>query len=171
VRFSVSARGRRNNIRCARGRAISDTPDVVYRLVRGYSAALGFEISAHALRAKHYQHRAFSTAAPVRRNQPCGRLGPGAQWRGGTLPVVVTLLGWVILIRGVVLLFLPRAATIQLVEWFRFDEFLYLYLGFAAALGHYLAVHGFLGSAGRPFLRRWECLQGIPVRLTHGRNS
>jgi integrase/recombinase XerD len=27
------------------------TPDGVYRLVRGYSAALGFEIGAHALRA------------------------------------------------------------------------------------------------------------------------
>ena len=27
------------------------TPDAVYRLVRGYSAALGFEIGAHALRA------------------------------------------------------------------------------------------------------------------------
>jgi integrase/recombinase XerD len=26
-------------------------PDMVYRLVRGYSAALGFEIGAHALRA------------------------------------------------------------------------------------------------------------------------
>jgi integrase/recombinase XerD len=26
------------------------TPDRVYRLVRGYSAALGFEIGAHALR-------------------------------------------------------------------------------------------------------------------------
>jgi integrase/recombinase XerD len=27
------------------------TPDAVYKLVRGYSAALGFEIGAHALRA------------------------------------------------------------------------------------------------------------------------
>ncbi len=27
------------------------TPDAVYKIVRGYSAALGFEIGAHALRA------------------------------------------------------------------------------------------------------------------------
>jgi integrase/recombinase XerD len=33
------------------GRKKAITPDGVYRLVRGYSAALGFEIGAHALRA------------------------------------------------------------------------------------------------------------------------
>jgi integrase/recombinase XerD len=38
----------RNN-RGDRGKAI--TPDGVYKLVRKYSAALGFEIGAHALRA------------------------------------------------------------------------------------------------------------------------
>jgi hypothetical protein len=71
-------------------------------------------------------------------------------WSGGPLPVVVTLLGWVILIRGMVLLFLPQPVTVRLVEWFRFDQFFYLYLGFAAGLGLYLAVHGFVAvSAGR----------------------
>jgi hypothetical protein len=47
-----------------------------------------------------------------------------------------------------VLLFLPPPATVRLVEWFRFDEFFYLYLGFAAGLGLYLAVHGVLAAAG-----------------------
>jgi hypothetical protein len=56
------------------------------------------------------------------------------RWSGGALPVVVTLLGWIILIRGIVLLFLPQPATARLVEWFRFEDFFYLYLGFAAAL-------------------------------------
>jgi hypothetical protein len=69
-------------------------------------------------------------------------------WSGGPLPVVVTLLGWVILIRGMVLLFLPPPAAARLVEWFRFDEFFYPYLGFAAGLGLYLAVHGFLAVPG-----------------------
>jgi hypothetical protein len=46
------------------------------------------------------------------------------------------------------LLFLPQPATVRLVDWFRFDEFFYPYLGFAAGLGLYLAVHGFL-AAGR----------------------
>jgi integrase/recombinase XerD len=39
----------RNNRTGALHQAI--TPDGVYKLVRGYSAALGFEIGAHALRA------------------------------------------------------------------------------------------------------------------------
>jgi len=69
-------------------------------------------------------------------------------WSGGSLPIVVTVLGWLILIRGLVVLFLPQPATVRLVAWFRLDEFFYPYLGFAAALGLYLAVHGFLASAG-----------------------
>jgi vacuolar-type H+-ATPase subunit I/STV1 len=67
-------------------------------------------------------------------------------WRGGTLPVVVTLLGWMILLRGVVLLLLSQPATVRLVAWFRFDELFYLYLGLAVALGVYLTILGFLAS-------------------------
>jgi hypothetical protein len=67
-------------------------------------------------------------------------------WRGGTLPVVVTLLGWMILLRGIVLLLLSQPATVRFVAWFRFDELFYLYLGFAVALGVYLAILGFLAS-------------------------
>ena len=52
------------------------------------------------------------------------------RWTGGMLTVVVTVIGWVILIRGTVLLFLSQAATARLVEWFQFEEFFYLYLGF-----------------------------------------
>jgi hypothetical protein len=68
------------------------------------------------------------------------------KWSGGVLPVVVTLLGWIILLRGTILLFLPQPATLRLLDWLRFDEFFYFYLGFAGALGLYLAVHGFLAS-------------------------
>jgi integrase len=35
----------------AEGSAKAITPDGLYKIVRGYSAALGFEIGAHALRA------------------------------------------------------------------------------------------------------------------------
>jgi hypothetical protein len=37
-------------------------------------------------------------------------------WSGGVLPVVVTLLGWVILIRGTILLFLPPAVIARFIE-------------------------------------------------------
>jgi len=67
-------------------------------------------------------------------------------WSGGVLPVVVTIFGWVLLVRGAILLFLPLSATAQLVEWFRFDEWFYWYLGFSAAFGLYLAIHGFVVS-------------------------
>jgi hypothetical protein len=71
-------------------------------------------------------------------------------WSGGVLPVVVTVLGWIFLARGVLLLFLSPPATAHLVEWFRFDRYFYLYLGFSLALGLYLTVHGFIASpAGR----------------------
>jgi hypothetical protein len=74
-------------------------------------------------------------------------------WSGGPLSVVVTLLGWVILIRGMVLLFLPQSRS----PFGSSNGFAStnssarcLYLRFAAGLGLYLAVHGFVAvSAGR----------------------
>ena len=70
------------------------------------------------------------------------------------LPVVATMIGWVILIRRTILLFLSRDATARLVDWFHFEEFFYLYLGFAAVLGLYLTVHGFSAAAQRRALQR-----------------
>src|SRR5260221_3481704 len=64
------------------------------------------------------------------------------------LPVVMTVLGWAILIRGMVLLFLRGPATAHQVEWFHFDEFFYLYLGFAAAVG-ISTIHGLSWLIGR----------------------
>jgi hypothetical protein len=70
-------------------------------------------------------------------------------WSGGVLPVVVTLLGWIILIRGTILLFLPLHTTAQLVERLRFDQFFYRYLGLAVALGLNLTVHGFVATGAK----------------------
>jgi hypothetical protein len=69
-------------------------------------------------------------------------------WSGDLLPVLVTMIGWIILIRGTILLCLFQDATARLVDWFHFEEFFYLYLGFAAVLGLYLAVHGFATGTG-----------------------
>src|SRR5246127_3311704 len=35
-------------------------------------------------------------------------------WSGGALPILVTLIGWVMLIRGVLFLFLPPEATLHI---------------------------------------------------------
>jgi hypothetical protein len=64
-------------------------------------------------------------------------------WSGGALPVVVTLLGWIILIRGVVLLFLSPAAKLRFFEMFRYADLLYLYAGITLVLGLYLTIAGF----------------------------
>jgi hypothetical protein len=70
-------------------------------------------------------------------------------WSGGVLPVLVTAIGWIVLIRGTILLFLSQHATARLVDWFRFEEFFYLYVGFGAVLGLYITVHGFSAAAAR----------------------
>src|SRR6516162_3010869 len=64
-------------------------------------------------------------------------------WSGGALPVLVTVLGWVFLIRGAVLLYLSPEATAHLVDRFRFEDLFYVYLGLTMALGLYLTVRGF----------------------------
>ena len=59
-------------------------------------------------------------------------------WSGGALTVVVTVVGWVILIRGLLLLFLPPATFVEIFASFHFDQFFLLYLAIPLALGVYL---------------------------------
>ena len=70
-------------------------------------------------------------------------------WSGGALPVLVTVLGWVLLIRGAVLLYLSPEATAHLVDRFRFEDLFYVYLGLTMALGLYLTVRGFSARFAR----------------------
>ncbi len=65
-------------------------------------------------------------------------------WSGGALPIIVTLLGWIILIRGVVLLFLSPQGKVRFFEMFRFAELFYLYVGITLVLGLYLTFAGFI---------------------------
>ena len=75
-------------------------------------------------------------------------------WSGGFLPVVVTLIGWLILLRGVVLLFLPAPMVATLYEALHFARLLYLYASTALGLGSYLAMAGFRSAAAAPGPRR-----------------
>ena len=63
-------------------------------------------------------------------------------WSGGALPVVITLLGWLIAIRGAVLLALPQDATIKFFEALRYEERFYVYMG-VNVLGLFLTFVGF----------------------------
>src|SRR6202521_736398 len=68
-------------------------------------------------------------------------------WSGGALPVVVTLLGWILLIRGALLLFLPPQASSGLLDVFRFEQLFYFYVGSMLVLGLYLTYAGFKASS------------------------
>ena len=67
-------------------------------------------------------------------------------WSGGILPVLVTLIGWLMLIRGVLFLFLPPAATLRILEVMQFERFFYVYLAIPFLLGLYLAYLGFTAN-------------------------
>lgn len=65
-------------------------------------------------------------------------------WSGGALPVVITVLGWLILIRGVVLLAMPDAA-VKLIAALHYEEGFYAYMTFTLVLCLFLSVAGFFG--------------------------
>lgn len=62
-------------------------------------------------------------------------------WHGGTLPVVVTVLGWMTLVKGVVL-FIPGAV---MGFWgdLQYERFYYVYAAISLVIGAYLAIAGF----------------------------
>ncbi len=60
-------------------------------------------------------------------------------WSGGALPVVVTLIGWMALTKGLLILFLsPQASAGFFLERLQFDEFYYGYASVSLVLGLYL---------------------------------
>lgn len=64
-------------------------------------------------------------------------------WSGGALPVVVTIVGWLMVVRGAGLLALSPTATAKLVDALRYEQLFYFYMGFALILGLYLTWAGF----------------------------
>jgi hypothetical protein len=64
-------------------------------------------------------------------------------WSGGPFPVIVTLIGWWLLIRNVLLLFLPAQAIAALVDAFQVERFSSLYALIGLAIGLYLTYAGF----------------------------
>ena len=64
-------------------------------------------------------------------------------WSGGALPVVVTLVGWMILAKGLMLLFATPEAVKQLFGQMQYREHYYLYLTPSLVIGIYLSWAGF----------------------------
>jgi len=65
-------------------------------------------------------------------------------WRQGLCPLVVTVVGWFMLIRGVLLIFLPTGFLLHLAALSHFDDYPVLYAALPVALGLYLSWQGFL---------------------------
>jgi hypothetical protein len=64
-------------------------------------------------------------------------------WAGGTLPVVVTLIGWALLIRGIVMVFISPGGAASIYEALHFAELYYVYVAIPLLLGIYLTYAGF----------------------------
>ena len=65
-------------------------------------------------------------------------------WSGGALPVVVTVIGWLTLLKGLMFWVpAPAAAADFYLERLHYGQLYYLYCALALAIGAYLAAAGF----------------------------
>ena len=64
-------------------------------------------------------------------------------WTGGALPVVVTLVGWTSLIKGLALLALPPGQMTKLYQASRYERSYLTYVAVTLALGLYLTIAAF----------------------------
>jgi hypothetical protein len=70
-------------------------------------------------------------------------------WSGGAPTVVVTVVGWLTLLKGIAVLALPLQTVVALSGWLRSAAFLYVDAAVLLALGIYLASAGFKASRRR----------------------
>ena len=65
-------------------------------------------------------------------------------WSGGASPLVVTLIGWVTLAKGLVFLFLqPEQETALFLDTMQYERLFYVYLSVSLVIGIYLTYEGF----------------------------
>lgn len=71
-------------------------------------------------------------------------------WSGGALPVVITLFGWLVLIRALLALLLSPATTVRIAEALLFAQFYTAYMVAVFGLGVYLTYSGFTLRSSAP---------------------
>lgn len=64
-------------------------------------------------------------------------------WRKGPLALIVTLAGWVFLLRGALILALPHQKLMALLNMAHYQQMFYLYVVIAFIIGAYLTIAGF----------------------------
>jgi len=68
-------------------------------------------------------------------------------WSGGALPVIVTLVGWLIFAKGLMLLLVTPETLVGLLERVQYSEHYALYIAPALIIGLYLTWAGFAASS------------------------
>ncbi len=69
-------------------------------------------------------------------------------WSGGALVVIVTLVGWITLIKSLFFLFLPPEVEAGFfLRQIHYQQFFYLYTGVSLVLGIYLTYGGFKSTS------------------------
>ena len=69
-------------------------------------------------------------------------------WSGGALPIVVTLIGWISLIKGLVFLLLSPETSLAYFEALRYGQLFYAYMSVTLAIGIYLTFASFRSHYG-----------------------
>jgi hypothetical protein len=70
------------------------------------------------------------------------------RWSGGMLPVIVTLYGWIALVKGLAFVWLPPPAEQAFYNSLHFGQYFYLYFVVSLAIGAYLTYGGFSTTSG-----------------------
>ena len=67
-------------------------------------------------------------------------------WSGGAFPVVVTLVGWGALLKGLIFLLLPPAASAAYFDVLHYGQLFYRYMSVTLVIGIYLTFSSFRSS-------------------------
>ena len=126
------------------------------RMLGVYCTLMGLFMAAHPIRAwdtisafSHNQPLVFIVAIFVILGGLAMVLAHNV-WSGGAAPVIVTLMGWATLAKGVVLLFTPPEMIADFYgRTIHNDGLIYFEAAIALLLGVYLTYVGFKPSAGR----------------------
>jgi putative exporter of polyketide antibiotics len=69
-------------------------------------------------------------------------------WAGGAVPVIVTLVGWLALLKGLLFLFVPPPAAAGIAIWGTpYQNYYYVDVALALILGIYLTYEGFKSTS------------------------
>jgi predicted phage tail protein len=66
-------------------------------------------------------------------------------WSGGALTVIITLIGWLLVVRGIVWLCAPQEKLVEYYEAVRFEKNYYVYAAIISVIGLGLTIAGYAG--------------------------